>query len=214
MFITFEGPEGSGKTTQIERAAAYLAKRGIAVTRTREPGGTEIADQIRDVLLRADNHDLVPVAELFLYFASRAQHVAEKIRPALQAGHVVLCDRYADSTLAYQGFARGLDIDLIHLLNDIATENLDPDLTLLFDLPVDVGIARARARAERFQPEAREDRFEQEELAFHEKLRRGFLQLAGQHPERYRVIDAARDVEEVWSQTKVTLDVALMQEGE
>lgn len=209
MFITFEGPEGSGKSTQITRAADYLRARGKAVVCTREPGGTPISDQIRAVLLAADNAGIVPLAELFLYFASRAQHVEEKIRPALRAGNIVLCDRFADSTLAYQGYARGLDIQQITRLNDVATGGLHPDLTLLLDLPVEIGLRRAHARANAVAEAEREDRFEREELEFHRRLREGYLALARQHDQRYRIIDATGDVEQVWDATRRTLEVAL-----
>ncbi len=209
MFITFEGPEGSGKTTQVKRAEAYLSGRGFKVTCTREPGGTPVADKVRRILVDADNATLVPMAELFLYFASRAQHVAEKIRPALLEGQIVLCDRYADSTLAYQGYARGLDVEMVARLNELATGGLQPDLTLLLDLSVEVGLARARVRADGVAPREREDRFEQEEIEFHRRLREGYLKLAGEFSGRYRVIDATPGVDEVWTQTKFTLDVAL-----
>jgi len=206
VFITFEGPEGSGKSTQIGRAAEYLAARGCRVLLTREPGGTPIADQLRRVLLAADNAAITPLAELFLYCAARAQHVAEKIKPALARGEIVLCDRFADSTWAYQGYARGLGVELVDRLNETATDGLRPDLTLLFDLPVEQGLTRAVARAERLAEHRREDRFEREDLAFHRRLREGFLRLAELHPERFRVIDAGPDIETVWRSTQAILD--------
>jgi dTMP kinase len=210
VFITFEGPEGSGKTTQLARAADYLRAQGLTVLQTREPGGTPLADRIREVLLDAANTGLTPSAELLLYAAARAQHVVEKIKPALQRGEVVLCDRFADSTLAYQGYARGLDLNLVAQVNLFATGGLEPDLTLLFDLPVEVGLARAGARAKHLPDEQREDRFEREEIAFHQRLRDGYLHLAKAHAERFRVIDAAADVDAVWQRTRAILDAEVL----
>jgi dTMP kinase len=209
LFLTFEGPEGSGKSTQIGRAAEYLTSRGFAVVRTREPGGTPLADQIRAVLLHAGNADLAPLAELFLYCAARAQHVAEKIRPALDRGAIVLCDRFADSTWAYQGYARGLGTELAEQVNTIATGGLTPDATLLYDLPVEIGLSRARRRADRLAHDQREDRFEREDLAFHERLREGYLRLAALHPQRIFVIDATQPLAAVWQATQGRLDQLL-----
>ncbi len=206
LFITFEGPEGSGKSTQVACAHEYLQTHGLRVVKTREPGGVPIADQIRAVLLTADNQGMSPMAELFLYFASRAQHVAEKIRPALAAGAVVLCDRFADSTWAYQGYARGLGVELVEQLDALATGGLRPDATLLFDLPVEIGLARARQRFADQAATRREDRFEREELAFHRKLREGYLLLAQREPGRIRIIDANPPAEVVWEQTRAALD--------
>lgn len=206
MFITFEGPEGSGKSTQIRKAGKYLADRGCKVLLTREPGGTPIADQIRKVLLSSENAAITPTTELFLYLAARAQHVEEKIRPALSRDEIVLCDRFIDSTWAYQGFARKLGAEVVEKLNDLATGGLYPDLTLLFDLPVEMGLARAMARAERVAEHQREDRFEREDPAFHHRLHEGFLRLAELHPVRFRIIDASPDIETVWQSTKAVLD--------
>ncbi|HPQ70678.1 MAG TPA: dTMP kinase [bacterium] len=210
MLMTFEGPEGSGKTTQIVRAVEYLRSCGLPVVQTREPGGTPIADQIRAVLLRADNAAITPLTELLLYFAARAQHVAEVVRPALEAGKIVVCDRFADSTWAYQGHARGMNTEMIERLNDIATGGLRPDLTLLYDLPIEEGLRRARSRAECLDDAEREDRFENEALEFHRKLREGFLLLARREPLRFRVIDAAGSVDEVWQRTKALLDAEVL----
>lgn len=190
FFITFEGIEGSGKTTQIARLASRLEAGGLPVLTTREPGGCAIADAIRAILLDADNSALVPKAELLLYAAARAQHVEEVIRPALAAGQVVLCDRFTDATLAYQGYGRQLSLDLIDELNRLASSDLTPDLTLLFDLPVETGLERAMRRIAGCAGPA-EDRFEQESVAFHQRIRQGYLQLAKEQPERFRVIDAA-----------------------
>ncbi|HEX3581573.1 MAG TPA: dTMP kinase [Thermoanaerobaculia bacterium] len=182
MFLTFEGIEGSGKTTQLRR----LAERIPNAIATKEPGGTPTADRIRAILLDPDSH-LDRVAELFLFAASRRQHVIELIRPALQRGQVVLCDRFTDSTLAYQGFGRVIDLDQLRTLNAWATDSLIPDLTLLFDLPEEVGLARARSRNAAVTPH--EGRFEAEDLRFHRRVREGYLSLAVAEPKRWVKID-------------------------
>ncbi len=195
FFITFEGIEGSGKSTQLKRLAALLRDRGRPVVVTREPGGCRIADAIRAILLDRTNRDLSPTAELLLYAAARAQHVAEIIRPALASGKIVLCDRFYDATVAYQGYGRGLDTDLISRLNGIAAGALHPDLTLLLDFPVEAGLTRARSRnAENIGPD--EGRFEDESLAFHRRVREGYLALAGKE-DRFRVLAADGSEEEV-----------------
>lgn len=191
MFITFEGIEGSGKTTQLRR----LAERIPNVVVTKEPGGTPTADRIRAILLDSST-TLDPVAELFLFAASRRQHVVEVIRPALERGGVVLCDRYTDATLAYQGFGRLLDLDQLRTLNDWATSSLKPDLTLLFDLAEGTGVARARSRnADALRDEGR---FEAEDLRFHRRVREGYLTLAKSEPQRFVVIDGEGNADEVF----------------
>lgn len=189
-FITLEGPEGAGKSTQLPRLTAWLEREGFEVVSTRNPGGTPIGAQIRQILLDAANRAMVPTAELMLYAADRAQHVAEVVKPALDAGCVVLCDRFGDSTLAYQGYGRGLDQALIRRLNDMATGGLKPDLTLLLDLPVETGLARvARSREV--------DRLETEAIAFHHRLREGYLEIAKAEPSRFAVVDATQDADAV-----------------
>ncbi len=196
-FISFEGIEGSGKTTQLRRLAENLRRRGGEVCLTREPGGCPIADDIRRILLHPDSRAMVPRAELFLYAAARAQHVEEIIRPALELGQVVLCDRFIDATLAYQGFGRRLDRQLIEDLNRQAAGGLMPRMTLLLDLPVEVGLRRARDRnALAFDAEGR---FEEESLDFHRRVRRGYLELARRHPERIRIVEADGTGDEVAS---------------
>ena len=190
MFITFEGIEGSGKTTQIRRLAERLRNAVV----TKEPGGTPSADRIRAILLDPVSH-LDPVAELFLFAASRRQHVMEVIRPGLDSGRVVLCDRYTDATLAYQGFGRVLDLDRLRMLNDWATASLVPDLTLLFDLREEEGLRRARSRNATSTPH--EGRFEAEDLRFHRRVREGYLALAVAEPRRFVVIDADASPDEV-----------------
>ena len=189
-FITFEGIEGCGKTTQLRRLAARLEASGHAVLSTREPGGCPIADQVRGILLNADNSAMAPMAELLLYAAARAQHVAEVVTPALASGKVVLCDRFTDATVAYQGFARGLDFDVIDRLNRLATGGVRPDVTLLLDCPVEVGLGRAHARISSTTG-AKEERFELESLQFHERVRNGYLELAHREPQRFIVVDGS-----------------------
>jgi dTMP kinase len=195
-FITFEGIEGCGKTTQIQWVAEHLRSVGHSILLTREPGGCPIADQVRAILLDAANKALTPKAELLLYAAARAQHVAEVIKPALARGQTVLCDRFTDATSAYQGHARGLDPQLVDQLNAMATGGLVPDLTILIDCPVDVGLGRAKARIAATNG-PREERFEQEERAFHEHVRQGYLALAAAAPHRFCVIDGAVPIADV-----------------
>ena len=195
FFITFEGIEGCGKSTQLELLKAHLESKGRAVLSVREPGGTLLGERVRSVLLNGTEEGIDPWAELFLYEACRAQLVARVIRPALAEGKVVLCDRFFDSTLAYQGFGRGLDAGKIEGLNALATGGLVPDLTFLVDCAEDVGLKRAWARINA-SAGAREDRFEKEELAFHRRVREGFLAIAGAVP-RVKVIDGSREISTV-----------------
>ncbi len=209
LFVTFEGIEGCGKTTQILLAADYLAKQGIPCLRTEEPGGTTLGRKLREMLLNRGPFILYPETELLLFTAARAQHVREVILPALEEGKVVLCDRFADATLVYQGYARGLDIELISFLNSFVTNSLKPHLTLLFDLPVEVGLNRARERIARLNQASREDRFEEEDLTFHRKIREGYLLLAHQEKDRFRVIDAAGSVNDLQETVRFHLDTIL-----
>ena len=194
-FITMEGIEGCGKTTQLHLLARRLESEGHRVTVTREPGGCPIADQIRNILLDADNKAIRPVTELLLYAAARAQHVSEVVAPALEAGMIVLCDRFTDATLAYQGHGRGLDLDLIRHLNRLACGGINPDLTLLLDCPVEIGLGRAVSRINSTDG-PKEERFEQESLRFHRRVHEGYLELAQREPERFVIIDAAGGIEE------------------
>jgi dTMP kinase len=195
--ITFEGIEGSGKTTQAGRLEKFLRNKGWQCKVTREPGGCSVGDQIRRILLRSDNHELTPLGELFLYEASRVQHVTQVIGPALRKGMVVLCDRFCDATLAYQGYARNLDIKMVVDLNRLASQGITPDLTLLFDCPAEMGLGRASQRIKTKKAAAREDRFERESIAFHRRVREGYLQIARDNPDRIRVIDASLKESEV-----------------
>lgn len=201
MFITLEGPEGSGKTTAVESAVKKLQEMGYEVVRTREPGGTPIAEQIRNVILDKENTAMDSRTEALLYAASRRQHLVEKVWPALKEGKVVICDRYLDSSLAYQGGARGLGIEEVLNVNLFATENTWPDLTLLFDIKPEVGLARISANAGR-----EVNRLDLEKIEFHNKVRESFLTLAKRFPERYVIIDAGKSKEEV---AKATMEAIL-----
>ena len=196
MFITLEGPEGSGKTTAIETTVKRLQEMGYEIVRTREPGGTPIAEEIRNVILDKKNTSMDSRTEALLYAASRRQHLVEKVWPALKEGKIVICDRYLDSSLAYQGGARGLGIDEVLNINLFATENTWPDLTLLFDITPEEGLRRISANASR-----EVNRLDLEKLEFHHKVRDSFLLLAKRYPERFVVIDASKSREEVAQQT-------------
>ncbi|GAA6130410.1 dTMP kinase [Halopseudomonas sabulinigri] len=184
LFVTFEGPEGAGKSTNLQYLAEALRAAGADPLLTREPGGTPIAEQIRGLLLANHDEQMDDDAELLLMFAARAQHLNQVIRPALAAGRIVISDRFTDATYAYQGGGRGIDPERIAVLESWVQGKLRPDLTLLFDVPVDVGLARAKARSAL-------DRFEQEERAFFDAVRNTYLSRAAQAPERYRVIDGS-----------------------
>jgi dTMP kinase len=197
LFVTFEGIEGSGKTTQIQRLRKVLKAEGRPCLVTREPGGTAIGRQIRAILLDQGNKRIQPKTELFLYLADRCQHVAEKIQPALNRGDWVICDRFWDATLVYQGWARGLNMRTLEKLRPLVLNSLVPDLTLLLDCPVTVGLPRAWKRIQRSAPGQRESRFEEEAQAFHDKIRQGYLFLARREPQRFRVLDATQTPEKI-----------------
>ena len=199
MFITFEGGEGSGKTTQVAILARHLAGRGYDVVQTREPGGTTLGEAIRALLFDERYRRMDARAEIFLYLASRAQHVAEKIRPALAAGKIVLCDRFTDATLVYQGCGRGLSPDAIVPLLDFAAAGAIPDATFLLDLDVSVGFSRLSRRGDI-------NRFDRETVAFHETIRQGYLTLARRQPERIRVIPADTDIDTVAKEIRAHAD--------
>jgi dTMP kinase len=196
-FITLEGIEGSGKTTQAALLRDFLTSKGHDVVITREPGGSPIAEKIREILLDPRNLKMVPLAELFLYEASRTQHVAEVIRPALEAGRWVLCDRFFDASTAYQGNARGLGMKMVAELNLVATSGLVPDLTLVLDLPVEVGLKRL-ARSP--------DRIESETLDFHERVRQGYLEMAEGDPSRIKVVDASGTIDDIHVRIRGTVE--------
>jgi dTMP kinase len=194
-FITFEGMDGCGKTTQLRILANTLRESGRPVVETVEPGGTEIGQQIRRILLDPANSAIHPRTELLLYFGSRAQNVEQVIRPALAAGRTVLCDRFTDSTLVYQGCGRGLDSSVVLDLDRIACQGLKPDVTVLIDIDLETSLARARRRNQR--TDSSESRIDEESHAFHERVRRGYLALAEREPERFKVIDGRAPVAEV-----------------
>jgi len=192
-FITFEGIEGCGKTTQIHLLTECLEKKGYTVVTTREPGGTRIGDTIRRILLDAKNVDIDTKTELLLYQAARAQHIKDLIRPSLAQGSIVLCDRFTDATLAYQGYAQDIHHDFIETLNQYATDNLIPDLTILIDCPVEIGLQRARDRMAAQHAAVREDRFEKKSLDFHHAVRLGYLQIAEKQSSRFYIVDGRED---------------------
>jgi dTMP kinase len=209
IFVTLEGGEGSGKTTQTRRLVEHLRSRGHEVLLTREPGGTEAGEAIRRLLLHGVQ-ELSPRAELALYLASRAQLVTEIIRPNLARGVCVVCDRYADSSTAYQGGGRDLGIDFVEKMNEWATGSLEPDLTLYFDVDPEDGLARRQGRAGGGEDL---DRIEREELSFHERVRAAYRLIAGRHSERFRVIPTHGGEEEVWKRVRAALDGRLLERG-
>jgi dTMP kinase len=191
LFITFEGIEGCGKTTQIGHLKSFLEGENRPVLLTREPGGTGIGEKIRLVLLSSESAGIEPMTELLLYTAARVQHWREAISPALAQGKIVLCDRFADATTVYQGYARGLDLGWIAELHARAVDNVKPNLTFLLDLPVEEGLERAWKRMESHT--LKEDRFEKETLEFHQRVREGYLILAGRESDRFIVLDGLKD---------------------
>lgn len=204
-FITFEGIDGCGKSTQLRTLAQSLRARGEAIVETVEPGGTAIGQQIRRILLDPASTGIQPRTELLLYFASRAQNVEEVIRPALASGRTVLCDRFTDSTLVYQGSGRGLDVEVVRDLDRIACRGLRPDVTILIDIDLETSLARARRRNERIGPS--ESRIDEEDAAFHERVRQGYLALAKAEPDRIIVIDGSASIGEVGTRIKEALGV-------
>ncbi len=189
LFITFEGIEGSGKSTLLYNVAAALRRSGLDPLMTREPGGTSLGVALRKVLLNPDMERIGSIAELMLFAADRAQHVSEVILPALETGQTVLCDRYSDATVAYQGHGRGIPLDVITAVDNPARSGAIPHMTVLLDLPAETGLTRARARNNESSDKS-ESRIDEEEMAFHRKVREGYLMLAGNEPERFLVLDA------------------------
>ncbi len=231
--ISFEGGDGSGKTTQLRLLEKHLASHGKVCLSTREPGGTTLGEMIRRLLLTGDvrgeakgdpspltPYAISPPTELFLYLADRAEHVHEVIRPALASGTLVLCDRFTDSTLAYQGYGRGVDLGMLRRFNEIASGGITPDLTFLLDCPVEVGLSRTKARKlaslkagkppslPASQPPS-QDRFEREKVEFHQRVRKGFLELARTEPGRIYVLDASRSVQDVHEEIRKIVDEKL-----
>ncbi|HHU32367.1 MAG: dTMP kinase [Zhaonellaceae bacterium] len=203
-FITIEGPDGAGKTTQLKMLRDYLLGKGYEVILTREPGGTPLAEKIRNLLLDPASGEICPVAEALLYAASRAQHVAEVILPSLQQGKIVLCDRFVDSSIVYQGLGRGIEPQAIIDINHFATQGITPDLTILLDLTPEQGMARLAKRNKEKSQEL--DRLEQESLEFYHKVRQGYLDLAKTSPERYKVIEADDSIENIQQRIVALID--------
>jgi dTMP kinase len=205
FFVSFEGPEGGGKSTQIHRLAAALAERGFSVWTTREPGGTRLGEMIRPILLGQRQTPMTPWSEALLFTAARAQHVEEVIRPRLARGELVLCDRYSDSTIAYQGYGRGLDLDTLRRLQSGATGGLQPGLTLLLNLPIETGLSRI--------PRTAQDRLDRETATFHQRVRAGYQEMAAADPRRWREVDAAADEDQVARRILELVSDALQQAG-
>jgi dTMP kinase len=205
FFITFEGVEGSGKTTQIQRLKKYLTQKGIPCKITREPGGCPIGEKVRKILLNPDHREMVPISELLLYEAARAQHVNDMIKPFLKKGGVILCDRFNDATLAYQGYGRRIDLKWIEGLNHLSSQGIRPDVTFLLDCPSDVGLKRALQRNRALKQE-REERFEKEEIQFHRRVRKGYLAIAKKEPCRVKVIDTREGADKVFEKIRKIVD--------
>lgn len=199
VFISLEGIEGTGKSTQSKLLAEYLRKKGFKISQTAEPGGTAIGNKIRGLLLSLESKEMDPVAELLLYNASRVQHIKKVIAPALQRGEIVITDRFSDSTVAYQGYGRGIDLELIDSLDVISTRRLRPDITLLLDLDVETGLRRNRAIS-------KNDRLELEDISFHEKVRKGFKAIAAKEAARVRTIDCSISIEETHKKIREIID--------
>lgn len=195
IFISFEGIEGSGKSTQVSLLAGFLSDKGYTVTRTAEPGGTVISTRIRELLLSNESSGMDPVTELLLYNAARVQHIKEIISPALERGELVITDRFSDSTMAYQGYGRGIDLRVIDALDRIATSGLRPDITLLLDMEVEEGLARNRKIN-------KSDRLELEDISFHEKVRKGFIAIASKEVSRVRLVECSGNIEAVQAQVR------------
>jgi dTMP kinase len=204
LFITFEGPEGSGKTTQLKLLAEWLRECGYDVLATREPGGTAISEAIRALLLDSARTEMRPEAEILLFSAARAQIVGQVIRPYLQQGGIVLCDRYADSTLAYQGYGRGLDLDTLRAITAFATGDLVPDLTICLDIAIEEGLQRKSVQEW--------NRLEAQTLAFHQRVREGYLEMASVEPDRWLVVDASQSVAAVQTAIRERIDRLLATE--
>lgn len=199
LFITFEGTDGSGKTTQIKLLEKYMQEKGCEVVLSREPGGTRISEIIRDLILDPGNKEIVPLTEMILYAASRAQHVAEVIEPAVENGKIVICDRYVDSSYAYQGGGRGMDLKIIADVNRIAVNGTVPDITFFLDIDPEISVRR-RINS------TGADRIEQEKLDFHRRVYDGYKKLSILYPERIKTIDAAKSIEEISSQVRDYID--------
>ena len=197
MFITLEGGEGSGKSVQVEFIKNFFLGKKKEVLVTKEPGGTDIGRKLRKILLSPESKNLSHMAELLLYLADRSQHLKEVIIPALKSNKIVICDRFFDSTVVYQSFVRGLDLNLINTIHNAILEGIEPDLTILLDVDPKIGLLRAKAQIQNGQRSVSESRFEDETLKFHQKVREGFLALSEKNDKRFKVVDASKTIEEV-----------------
>ncbi len=203
LFITLEGGEGSGKTSQINRLSEFLVSEGHRIITTREPGGTYEGEAVRDLLVQREGGNWSAMAEVLLLFAARLMHIEKVIKPALENGKIVICDRFTDSTFAYQGYGRGLDVEKIKSLKQLSIGEFDPDITFILDIDVSVGLERSNKRLAANQgTDKTEDRFERMDIEFHEKLRHGFLDIAKNDPNRCYVIDASQDMDNVFADIK------------
>ncbi|MCD5401163.1 dTMP kinase [candidate division NPL-UPA2 bacterium] len=207
IFITLEGPEGSGKSTQARKLSNYLEKKGLRTIVSREPGGTEIGQKVRKILLSPTSKGMEALTELFLYLAVRAQHVKEVIKPALSEGKIVISDRFLDATLAYQSYGRGLDRGLVNELNRLVIQGLKPDLTILLDIEIPQGMKRARGKS------GKGDRIEQEKTEFHQRVREGYLKLVKEEPERIKRIKVEGSIEETQTKLRQCVDELLLKKG-
>ncbi|MGM0381694.1 MAG: dTMP kinase [bacterium] len=212
LFITFEGPEGSGKTTQANLLADYLSDKDYTVNLTREPGGTSIGELIRDIILDPAHENMYPETELLLYLATRAQHVNEKIKPALEKGNIVICDRFSDASVVYQGMARDLGVDQVQKLNKYATGDLQPDLTFIMDVPVQTGLDEARFSSSPKWNTESGDRIEQEDQSFHKIIRQGYRKLSRQEPDRCLLLSREHSIEKLQSLIQKEVDERLKKE--
>lgn len=203
MFITFEGCEGSGKSTHSEKIYQNLIKKGYPVLLTHEPGGTKISDKIRELLLtkgEGELENIVPNAELMLYLASRSQHIEELILPALKAGKIILCDRFSDATIAYQGYGRGVDMEILLQVNNFVSHNIKPDFTILLDIEPKLGIERSKRIKKPYASEGELDRMESQSIKFHNAVRKGYLEIAKKEPDRVKVFDTSENIDDIFNQ--------------
>lgn len=213
LFVVFEGIEGCGKTTQITLLGDFLRKKQFPYLITREPGGTSIGEKIRKILLHADNQEIFPLTELLLYTASRVQHLQQIIKPALEKNKVVLCDRFFDATVAYQGYGEGLSLTLIYEVHRLFLNDISPELTILLDCPAELGLNRSKLRIKAQGKEKEEGRFEEKELQFHERVRQGYLHLAEEKPERFHIVNAVQSIASVQQEICLRITEALKEKG-
>ncbi len=213
IFISVEGIEGCGKTTQIKLLSSYFEKRKLPCRVTREPGGTRVGEEIRRIFLHSDNREIIPLTELLLVTASRVQHVNEIIIPALDRNRIVVCDRFFDATVAYQGYAGGIPLSLIYRCHELFLNSIKPDLTILFNCSVEAGLERSRNRNKKMGIEKQEGRFEEKTLKFHEKVRRGYMDIAEKEQGRFRIIDAEKSIESIHDELCLIITEKLKEKG-